>query len=99
MIIRGYISVRVDHLSKAKRGGFLVYYKSYLPLKLIDVKYLDECINFELRVGEKICKFLFLYRSPSQNRHESENFLENFELSINHMADKIIWLLFLEILM
>ena len=58
--IPGYIY----HPSNAKRAGVLVYYKSYLPLELIDVKYLHEWINVELRIGEKICKFLSLYRSP-----------------------------------
>ena len=32
LTISGYSSVRDDHLSKVKRGGVLVYYKSYLPL-------------------------------------------------------------------
>ena len=51
--IPGYSSVRDDHPSNSKRGGVLVYYKKYLPLKLIDIKYLHECINFELRIGGK----------------------------------------------
>ena len=33
-------------------------------------------------------KFLSLYRSPSQNRDEFEKFLENLELSIDHMGDE-----------
>ena len=57
-------------------------------MKLIDVKYLHECVNFELRIGGKICKFLSLYRSPSQNRDEFEKFLENLELNMDYMADK-----------
>ena len=55
--IPDYSSIRADHSSNAKRGGVLVYYKSYLPLKLIDVKYLHECINFELRIEGKIVNF------------------------------------------
>ena len=86
--ILGYSSIRADHPSNTKRGGVLVYYKRYLPLKLIDVKYIHECINFELKIGGKICKFLSLYGSPSQNRDEFEKFLENLELSIDHMADE-----------
>ena len=52
--IHGYSSVKADYPSNAKRGVVLVYYKSYLALKLIDVKYLYEYINFELRIGGKI---------------------------------------------
>ena len=58
-------------------------------MKLIDVKYLHQYINFELRIVGKNFKFLSLYRLPSQNRNEIKRFLENLELSIDHMADKI----------
>ena len=61
-------SARADHPSNTKRSRVLLYYKSFLPIKLIDVNYLNECISFELRIGGKVCKFLSLYRSPSQNR-------------------------------
>ena len=86
--IPGYSSVSADHPSNTKRGGVLLYYKSFLPTKLIDVNYLNECISFELRIGGKVCKLLTLYRSPSQNRDEFETFLENLELNFDHMADK-----------
>ena len=39
-------------------------YKHFLPAKLICVEYLHECINFELRFGRKVFKFLSLYRLP-----------------------------------
>ena len=54
--------------SYAKRVEVLVFDKSYLPLKLNDIKYLHECKNFESETGGKIFIFLALYRSPSQNR-------------------------------
>ena len=50
-------SVRADHPSNAKRVGVLVYYKSYLPLKLIDVRYLHGWIKFKLRIGGKLVTF------------------------------------------
>ena len=84
--IPGYSSVRADHPSNTKREGVLIYYKKFLPIKLIDVKYLHESLNFELRIGGKFCKFLSLYRSPSQSNFET--FLENLELNIDHMAEK-----------
>ena len=91
--IPGYSYVRADHPSNTKRGGVLLYYKSFLPIKLIDVNYLNECISFELRIGGKVCKFFTLYRSPSQNRDEFETFLDNLELNFDHMADKNSYLL------
>ena len=81
--IYGYSSVRADHPSNPKRGAVLLYYKSCLLLKLIAVKYLHECINFELRIREEICKFLSLCRSPSQN---SDDALNNDPIKINNWA-------------
>ena len=37
-----------------------------LSFKLISIQYLQECISFEIRIGEKCFKFICLYRSPSQ---------------------------------
>ena len=91
--IPAYSSVRADHPSNTKRGGVLLYYKSFLSIKLIDVNYLNECISFELRIGGKVCKFLTLYRSPSQNRDAFETFLDNLELNFDCMADKNSYLM------
>ena len=52
--IPGYSSVRADHPSNKKCKGVLIYYKNFLLIKLIDVKYLHESLNFELRIGGKI---------------------------------------------
>ena len=64
------------------------YTKSFLPIKLIDVNYLNECLSFELWSGGKVCKFLSLYRSPSHNRDELKTFLDNLELNFDHTTDK-----------
>ena len=52
--IPGYSSIRVDHPSNTKHGGILLNHKSFLPIKLIDVNYLNECISFELKLGRKV---------------------------------------------
>ena len=66
--IPGYNLVRFDHPSNKKRGGVCIYYKSYLPLRIIDINYLNECVRFELMVGDKLCNFITLYRSPRYTR-------------------------------
>ena len=33
--------VRSDHPSNQKRGGVCIYFKSYLPLRIIDINYLN----------------------------------------------------------
>ena len=57
--------VQSDHPANTKRGGVCLYYKTCLPLRMsLDIQYLNECINFELKIGDKLCTFDVLYRSP-----------------------------------
>ena len=37
--ISGYTLIRSDHPSNTKRGGFCIYYKSSLPLRVINIGY------------------------------------------------------------
>ena len=53
--IPGYSITRGDHISNTKRGGVCVYYKTSLPLKVLNIKYLQEYINLELIIGENLC--------------------------------------------
>ena len=73
---------RSDHPSNKKRGGVCIYCKSYLRLRIIDINYLNECVRFELMVGDKLCNFIALYRSPSQSQDLFESFKENLELNL-----------------
>ena len=36
-----------------------------------------------MKIGEKLCNFIILYRSPSQSQHDFETFLKNFELNLD----------------
>ena len=73
--IPGYTLIRSDHTSNSKRVGVCIYYKSYLPLRVINVGYLHECLSFELQIGDKICNFVALYRSQGQSQDDFETFL------------------------
>ena len=46
--IPGYNLVHSDHPSNKKCRGVCIYYKSYLPLRIININYLNECVRFEL---------------------------------------------------
>ena len=83
----GYNLVREDYPSNSKFGGLCVYYKSSLPFRVINVKYLQQSISFELRIGSKCCKFSCLYWSPSQTQDEFETFLKNFELTLDKIHE------------
>ena len=81
----GYNLVRSDHPLNSKRGGVYIYYKNYLPLRIISVNCLSECINFEIMIGNKICNFITLYRSPSQNQ---DDFIDNLEMNLETLAQR-----------
>ena len=84
----GYNLVRADNPTNTKRGGVCIYYHNSLPLKVIDIQFLNECINFEIRIGRNLCSFLCLYRSPSQTRDIFETFADNFELTLDTIVNK-----------
>ena len=81
--IPGYIMYRVDHPSDVKRGGVCIYYKTMLPLKVLSTNFLQECINFEVCIGNKICQFIHLYRTPSESQDEFHDFLTNLEMNLD----------------
>ena len=67
LVISGYNLIRSDHPSNPKRGGVCLYYKNYLPLRVLNISYLKQCLNFKLQIGDKSGTFIALYRSPSQS--------------------------------
>ena len=79
----GFDLIRADHPSNTKRGGVCIYYRNFLPLKLINIHYLNECVTFEIKLGDKICNFVSLYRSPNQSEDDFENFSNHFELTLD----------------
>ena len=87
-----YIMYRVDHLSDVKRGGVCIYYKSMLPLKLLSINFLQECINFEVCIRKKICRFIHLYRTPSQSQDEFHDFLTNLEMKLDDSFNSNLFL-------
>ena len=88
MEISRYTLVRSDDPSNAKRGGVCLYYKNNLPLRVINIGYLNECLTLELKVSDKIYNFVVLYRSPSQSQDEFETFSDNFEMALDILAEK-----------
>ena len=81
--IPGYDLFRADHPSNTKWVGVCIYYSYSLPLKILSIQYLHECINFEIRIRSKLCRFVSLYRSTSQLQEDFESFAKNFELNID----------------
>ena len=59
--------VRADNQANSKGGVAYTYYKICLPLRVLDVRFLHERTAFELRISDKLCSFIFLYRSSNQS--------------------------------
>ena len=77
MKILEYNLMRSNHPSDKKRGGVCIYSKRSLPLRIIDINYLNEFVRFELMFGDKLCNFIALYRSASQSQDSNSNPLKN----------------------
>ena len=56
--ISGNNLIRSDHLSNCKRGGVCIYCKRFLHLRVLDIQYLHECINIELKIGNSFVLLL-----------------------------------------
>ena len=59
--IQDYELVRSDHPWQHKSGGVCTCFRNFLPLKILNIHYLQESTIFELQVGSKICKFVSIY--------------------------------------
>lgn len=60
ILILVYYLIRSDHPSNKKRGSICIYYENFLPLKVSDIRFLDERITFDLKVGNKLCNLSHL---------------------------------------
>ena len=79
--LEGYNLVRAEQPNNVKRGGVCIYYKESLPVRVINLPYLQEALLLELNDQNKKIIISSLYRSPSQNSEEFGSFLTNFEIS------------------
>ena len=88
-----YTLVRSDHSSNTKCRGVCLYYKNNLPPRVVNIGYLNQCLTLERKVGDKICNFVVLYRSPSQSQDELETFSDNFEMTLEILVQKNLFLM------
>ena len=86
--IPGYVMVRADDPGNSKRGGVCMQYKNCLPSKVLDIRFLHETIAFGLGICDKLCSFISLYRSPNRSFDDLVLFLDNFELTLDTLAQK-----------
>ena len=65
-----------------------MYYKNCLPSKAPDIRFLHESIASDLQIGDKLCSLISHYRSPNKSYDDFESFLDNFDLTIDTLAQK-----------
>ena len=81
-----WLIYRVDHLSNTKRGGVCIYYKESLSVWALNLTNLSECIICEGLLQNCKGYIAVIYKSPSQNTAEFEEFLSNVEDILNTTA-------------
>ena len=81
-----YNIVGGGNLSNTKKNGVCIYFKNSLPLKVLDIQLLQESNNFEIKISDKTCNFISLYRFPSQSKDEFGCFADNLELNLDSIA-------------
>ena len=82
----GYMFLKDKHPQNVKIGGVGLYVRDSLPSKnRSDLVTLPECIVREIHLNRKKYFSVVVYRSPSQNHSEFENFMTNFELLLSKM--------------
>ena len=86
--VQGFDLIRAGHWSNVKRGGVCIYYKTHLPLKLININFLHECLTIVLNIKNKLYVLVALYRSPSQSQNEFSNFITNLESTLQAITLK-----------
>ena len=59
---------------------------SHFPLRVLNISNLNGCINFEVRITNKICHFIHLYRSPSQTQEQFQIFRSNPKLNCDSLS-------------
>ena len=78
--------LRSDHPSNSKIGGICVYLREGLPVKRrTDLEELQELIVIEVMISRKKVFLVALYRTPSQDSVQFEDFVSK----IQRMLDKI----------
>ena len=86
LALDGYTFVNINHPQNLKRGGVGLYVKDSLPsTNRSDLATLPECAVCEIQLNRKKYFFVVIYRSPSQDQSDFDNFSINFELLLSKM--------------
>ena len=85
LVLNGYKLVRAEKPSDLKRGGICMYFKEKLPIKVLIITNLHECLVCELSLNGRWSYIVSLYRSPRQPSNEYDHFIKTSEPRIMHL--------------
>ena len=74
LFYQGYNLLRADHPSNSKPGGVCIFYKETLGVRIVKSLSFNECIICEVSIQNSKGYVGAVYRSPSRNIYEFENF-------------------------
>ena len=86
--IEGYKLIRADHPDNIKRVGLCIYYKEWLPVRVISLPYFKDALLLEISHNNKIVMVSVIYRSSSQKNEEFNAFLSNFQELSNDINNR-----------
>ena len=87
--LNGYYFINSNHPQNRKRGGVGLYIRESFPYRRrSDLEILPECIVSEFHINRRKYFFVVLYRSPSQNQAQFQDFIHNFESLVSKIADE-----------
>ena len=76
--IDGYNIVRSDHLSGSKRGSACCSFKESLPIRILKITAMTECLVLEMLYNNNLVIISVIYRSSSQSSQEFTQFWNAF---------------------
>ena len=75
---------RSDHPSNTKLGGVCLYFREGLPIRRrTDLELLQEINVTEITIARKKIFLVAVYRSPSQNSEQFENFIDRLQTTLD----------------
>ena len=82
--LNGYNLIKADNPSNTKRGGVCIFYKETFTVSIVNSLNFNEFIVCEVSGQNSKGYIGVIYRSPTQNIIEFENFLSNFQKLLNY---------------
>ena len=86
--IDGYNIVPSDDPNGSKRGGVRCYFKESLPIRILKITPITECLVLEVLCNNKLIIVSAIYRSPGQSSQEFVQFEMLFSQLLNELASK-----------